>query len=300
MDILITGGTGTIGRALCAALLNQGHRLTILSRRPEKVQKLCGATVKAIPSLNDLSPSLNFDAVINLAGEPVIGPLWTKARRQKLLDSRVGITEQLISFLDRAQSKPKVLISASAVGWYGNGGDKLIDEISPGSGGFAHQLCEGWEQSARKAEAYGIRVCIVRIGLVLSDTGGLLVSMLPSFRLGLGAKLGNGQQWMPWVDYRDLIAIFLWLMEHDDLHGVFNGVAPNPVMNSQFTRALAKQLKRPAWLVTPGFLLKVILGEMGGLLLEGQKAEPKRILESGFQFQHEHLESSLAELLGHA
>jgi hypothetical protein len=298
MDILITGGTGSIGRTLCPVLREQGHRLTVLSRRPEKVPKLCGEGVAAITSLADLPNSARFDAVINMAGEVVIGPYWTAKRKKILWDSRVTLTEQLVDFIARAETKPALLINTSAVGYYGDGGDAILDEDSPGAGGFAHALCDGWEKAARRAEAFGVRVCIVRFGLVLTLNGGLLKSMLPSFRLGLGARLGDGQQWMPWVHCRDLVAMLEFLLNHPTLCGVFNGVSPNPVTNREFTAGLARHLHRPAFLWVPAVLLRSGLGEMGGMLVEGQRVMPKRLLEAGFSFRHPTLDAALSEILG--
>lgn len=298
MDILITGGTGSIGRELCRALKEQGHNLTVLSRKPETVDSICGKDIAAIASLSELPDSAHFDSIVNLAGEVVIGPYWTEKRKKLLWDSRVALTEQLVDFIERAESKPSVLISASAVGYYGDGGDNLIDEDSPGAGGFGHQLCDSWEQAARRAEQFGVRVCVVRIGLVLVPHGGMLKSMLPSFKLGLGARLGDGKQWMPWIHCRDLLAIFEFLLKTPTLSGVFNGVSPNPVTNGEFTACLARHLRRPAFLFVPASFLKGLLGEMGSLLIQGQKAVPKRMLEAGFSFQHETLDSALTEIIG--
>lgn len=298
MDILITGGTGSIGRVLCRSLLAQGHRLTVLSRKPDNVKAICGEGVAAIGSLLDLPDSARFDAIVNLAGEPVIGPYWTEKRKKALWDSRVTLTGQLVDFIGRAQAKPAVLISTSAVGYYGDGGDRILDEESLGTGGFAHALCDAWEKAARQAEDYGVRVCVARFGLVLMPHGGMLKSMLPSFRLGLGARIGDGRQWMPWIHCQDLVAMLEWLLERPTLNGVFNAVSPNPVTNAKFTASLAQHLKRPAVLFVPGFLLKLAMGEMGGLLLEGQRAVPYRFLDSGFQFHYETLDSALDEILG--
>lgn len=297
MDILITGGTGNIGRVLCQALRENGHRLTVLSRKPAKVRSLCGEDAIPLPSLADLPASAHFDAVVNLAGEAVIGPYWTEGRKKQLWNSRVTLTGQLVDFIERAESKPSVLVNASAVGFYGNGGDRLIDEDSAGSGGFGHQLCAAWEQAAQRAEAYGVRVCVARFGLVLMPQGGLLKSMLPSFRLGLGARIGDGKHWMPWVHCHDVVALVEFLLERPDLSGVFNGTAPNPVTNAEFTACLAKHLRRPAFLFVPAFLLRLLLGEMGQLLTEGQRAVPRRLLEAGFQFRYAELDPALSDVI---
>ena len=298
MDILLTGGTGAIGRVLCHRLLAKGHKLTVLSRRPEKVKAICGAGVAAIAKLEDLPSSAQFDAVINLAGEPVIGPYWTANRKKVLWDSRVGVTEQLVELIARLDLKPQVLINASAVGYYGNSIDAIVTEDTPGGGGFAHTLCDGWETAAGRVKAHSLRLCIVRIGLVLMPHGGMLKSMLPPFRFGLGARLGDGRQWMPWIHCLDLVAMFELLLEHPELEGVFNGVAPNPVTNREFTESLARHLNRPAWFCAPAFLLKLAMGEMGELLLGGQFAQPKRFVEAGFEFRYPTLNDAFTEIIG--
>jgi uncharacterized protein (TIGR01777 family) len=298
MDLLITGGTGSIGRVLCRALAAKGHRLTVLSRRPGQVKAICGEGIAAVSALAELPASARFDAVVNLAGEAVIGPYWTENRKKVLWNSRVTVTEQLVDFIGRAEFKPAVLLNTSAVGYYGNGGDTILDEDSPGSGGFAHALCAGWEKAATGVGYFGVRLCIVRFGLVLMPHGGMLKSMLPSFRLGLGARIGDGRQWMPWIHYQDLVAMIELLLDRPELSGVFNGVSPNPVTNREFTASLAKQLKRPAFFYVPAFLLKLVMGEMGQLLLEGQRALPKRLQQAGFEFHYPNLDSALTEIIG--
>ena len=298
MEILITGGTGSIGRVLCRTLTEKGHRLTVLSRNPTKVKAICGEGTVAISSLDDLQESDHFDAVVNLAGEAVIGAYWTENRKQILWNSRVAVTRQLTDFISRATVKPRVFISTSAVGFYGNGGDNIINEESPGSGGFAHTLCQGWEDAASRVKEFGVRLCIVRFGLVLMSHGGMLKSMLPSFRVGLGARIGSGQQWMPWIHCQDLVSMIELLLGNAELCGVFNGVAPNPVTNREFTVSLARHLKRPVFLFVPEWLLKLGMGEMGQLLLDGQRAIPKRFQEAGFVFQYPSLDSALTEIIG--
>jgi len=298
MEILITGGTGSIGRILCRSLTEKGHRLTVLSRKPGKVQTICGEGVVAISTLEDLPDSAYFDAVVNLAGEVVIGPYWTENRKKVLWNSRVGVTDELANFINRAVVKPSVFISTSAVGFYGNRGDNSIDENTPGAGGFAHTLCQGWENAASRVKEFGVRVCIVRFGLVLMPHGGMLKSMLPSFRIGLGARIGNGQQWMPWIHCQDLVCMIELLLGNVELNGVFNGVSPNPVTNREFTMSLARHLKRPAFFFVPALLLKLGMGEMGQLLLDSQRAIPKRFQEAGFVFQYPSLDSALTEIVG--
>jgi uncharacterized protein (TIGR01777 family) len=297
MKILITGGTGAIGRRLCPVLSAKGHALTVLSRQPERVAALCGAEVSAIASLEALKSSPAFDAVVNLAGEVVIGPRWTPARKKILWDSRVTLTEHLLQAMGGLDALPKIWINASATGVYGDGGMQALDESSPGGGGgFGRELCLAWEQAAVKATALGARLCILRIAPVLMPDAGMLKSMLPSFRLGLGARLGDGGQWMPWVHHADLLAMLEFLLEREDLSGVFNAAAPQAVTNREFTAALAKQVHRPAFLSVPAPLLRLAMGEMAELLLCGQKAAPKRLLEAGFNFRYPELAPALAEV----
>lgn len=297
MNILLTGGTGFIGKALCKSLLNHDHRLTVLSRRPEKVPSLCGEAVEAIDNLDKLDAEASFDAIINLAGEGIADARWTAKRKQILKDSRIKTTEQLVSFIDRAKKKPDVLVSGSAVGFYGDKGNVALDENSLPYDDFSHRLCAEWEETAKNAEAYGVRVCILRTGLVIGNDGGFLKRMLPPFKFGLGGRLGDGRQWMSWIHRNDLIKMVEQLIDSPTLLGVFNGTAPNPVTNDEFTQCLAKTLNRPAFLPVPAFALKILLGELAELLLGGQRAFPKRIQDAGFQFTFENLEDALKDVL---
>ena len=297
MKILITGGTGFIGRELCKLLLESEHQLTVLSRKPESVSGLCGAKVKAINKLDDLSKNDSFDAIINLAGEGIADARWSPSRKQILLDSRVKVTEQLVAFIDRAEKKPAVLISGSAVGYYGDQGATELDESSAFNGGYSHSLCAEWEAAAEQAKAYGVRVCIIRTGLVVGAKGGFLKRMLLPFKLGLGGRLGDGSQWMSWIHMQDYIRIMQRMLETNSLEGIFNATAPNPVSNDQFTRCLAKVLNRPAFLPVPAFVLNVLLGEMSELLLGGQRVLPKRLQQENFKFEFTSLEQALQDVL---
>lgn len=298
MNILLTGGTGFIGRKLCHSLLKKGHELTVLSRRPEKVPYLCGEQVQTINDLEKLSAIEHFEVIINLAGEGIADARWSNKRKQTLLDSRIKITEQLNTFINKAKQKPSVLISGSAVGYYGNQGSKILTENSKAiNDGFAHQLCEQWEATAKKAENLGVRVCILRTGLVIGNDGGFLQKMLPAFKLGLGGKIGNGQQWMPWIHRTDLIQIIEKMMDSANMHGPYNASAPNPVTNQEFTCCLAKKLHRPAILPVPAPVLKLSMGEMADLLLGGQRVIPSRLQEINFQFQFNTLDEALDDVL---
>ena len=297
MKILMTGGTGFIGKKLCHFLLGKNHQLTVLSRHPEKVSSLCGESVTAIRSLEQLTASDSFDAVINLAGEGIADARWSKTRKQKLLDSRINTTKQLISYIERADHKPGVLISGSAVGYYGNSGSKRLNEESQPHDDFSHQLCAQWESVALEAEKSGVRVCIVRTGLVIGNDGGFLKRMLLPFKLGLGGPIGNGKQWMSWIHRTDFIAIIDKLLKSATLRGVFNATAPEPVTNSEFSKTLGQVLNRPAFIPIPALVLKILLGEMAELLLGGQRALPTRIEQTGFEFKFKTLSKALDDVL---
>jgi hypothetical protein len=229
-----------IGRHLCAALLALGHRLTVLSRRPETVAEKCGA--QAMASLAEWTPDRTFGAVINLAGEPIVDARWSVRRKQQLRDSRIALTEELVRRIAAAERKPSVLLSGSAVGYYGNGDAAVLDEASAAGDDFAADLCRDWEEAALGAEALGVRVCLLRTGLVLSHDGGLLGKMRLPFSLGLGARLGDGRQWMSWVHIEDYVAMVLHLLGDEKMRGPFNMTAPQPVSNAEFTHVFATAL----------------------------------------------------------
>jgi uncharacterized protein (TIGR01777 family) len=299
MKILVTGGTGFIGRALVRALLAEGHELTVYSRRPAAVAGLLGPQVGVLADLDTWSPDIHFDAVINLAGEPIIGRWWTEARKRVLWDSRVTLTDRLVAALARTQVKPSVLISGSAIGIYGDHGNTPIDEwaaVEPATG-FAGSLCSAWETSALRAREAGIRVCLLRTGLVVGPRGGFLARMLPAFRLALGGPIGTGRQWMSWIHVADQVGLILFLLKAGELDGTFNATAPEPVTNQEFTRILADKLKRPAFLKVPAGLLRIAMGEMSGLLLGSQRVIPTRAMQAGFRFSFETLDAALDNVL---
>jgi uncharacterized protein (TIGR01777 family) len=299
MRILITGGTGLIGQQLCKALLAEGHQLTVLSRHPETVAVKCGAAVQTMATLGEWHPEQTFEAIINLAGEPIVDAWWSAKRKQVLRDSRIALTETLVRRIAAAKQKPVVLLSGSAVGYYGNGGDKELYESTGAGADFSANLCRDWETVALAAKTSGVRVCLLRTGLVLSNSGGLLGKMLLPFKLGMGARLGNGKQWMSWVHIDDYVAMVLRLLADKQLSGPFNMTAPNPVINAQFTQALAHRLHRPAFFVAPDFVLRLAMGERAALMLEGQRVLPANLTDAGFQFKYPKLDSALANLLSH-
>ena len=297
MHILITGGTGLIGRKLCKALLTGGHELTVLSRNPTSVPIKCGTGVHAMRALTEWDSDKIFDAVINLAGEPIVDARWTERRKQTLWDSRVTLTEELVKHIANAEHKPKVLLSGSAIGYYGNRNDTALDEQENAGKDFPAQLCKAWENAASVAEQAGVRVCLLRTGLVLSNNGGFLEPMLLPFKLGLGTCLGDGTQWMSWVHIDDYVAVLLKLLRDPQASGPYNMTSPQPSTNAEFTATLAKVLHRPALFKMPAHLLKLAMGERACLLVEGQKVLPSKISAMGYRFQFSDLSDALHDLL---
>jgi uncharacterized protein len=296
MRVLLTGGTGFIGKALSHQLLARGDSVTVLSRRPAFVRAQFGTGVEVWDNLSLWNAERVFDAVINLAGEPIIDRPWTAARKKALRDSRIGITEQLRRAMQAARHKPRVLLSGSAIGIYGDTGSAEITEQSPAADDFGARLCADWEQAALAAETLGVRVCLLRTGLVLHADGGMLKKMQLPFKLGLGSRLGSGRQIMSWIHRHDYLNAVLFLLDNADCQGAFNLTAPNPVDNRQFTSALATRLGRKAFLVTPEFALKPLLGERRLLLFGGQRALPDKLQRHGFVFRF----PDIADALRHA
>ncbi len=295
MHIVVTGGTGFIGRRLIEQLLQRGERVTVLSRQaPHRVASRCGAVtvVRDIAALR--AP---VDAVINLAGEGVADRPWTAARKRVLRDSRIALTQNLVGHLLAQGCRPQVWINASAIGIYGNAGDTELTETSaPLPGGFARALCEQWEATAQTAQTLAARVCIARLGVVLGP-GGFVARMKLPFKFGLGGRLGNGAQWLSWIHRDDAVAALLFLLDHPDLHGAFNLTAPQPVTNAFWTLEFARALRRPACMHLPAALLREGMGEFGNFLLESQRVFPERLQLAGFEFRYPHLRAALAASL---
>ena len=299
MNTLITGGTGFIGRALVNSLLKEGHKVTVLSRTPDSVNKIIGNKLTTLSNLDQLSSEHSFQVIINLAGAPIFDNHWSETRKKVIRDSRIKLTEQLLAYIERAGVKPELLISGSAIGYYGDQGNSVLNEASPVHPDFSQRLCADWESTAQQAERFGVRVCLIRTGLVLAHDGGLLQRMLRPFNLGLGGILGNGQQWMSWIHRDDWISIAKIMINNQTMQGAYNATAPHPVTNSAFTKILAQHLKRPALLPLPAWLLKLLLGERSDLVLASQRVLPERLLAEGFSFQYPELLSALTEISTH-
>jgi hypothetical protein len=297
MRVLITGGTGFVGHALCPRLAAAGHEVVVLTRQsqPRLPQGVASATTR----LEDLSPA-DFGGVVNLAGAPIGDARWTESRKRLLLDSRIATTSRLVEWMGRSTRRPEVLVSASAVGYYGEQGDRPVTEDTPPTPGFTHELCAAWEREAEKAARLGVRVCRPRIGVVLDRDGGALAKMLPAFRMGAGGRLGSGRHWFPWIHREDMAAICQWLLENPQASGAYNAGAPNPVTNAEFTQALGRALGRPAVLPMPEAALRLLFGEMSEILLVSDRMLPQRLLEAGFRFRHPQLEAALAAIFSGA
>ena len=297
MNLLITGGTGLIGYALQESLFRQQHRSTIVTRFPEKAAPRFQKGTHIFRSVAEIPASHRIDAVVNLAGAQIVGKRWTRARKQMIWNSRVEFTQQLVRWLSERRQKPEALINGSAIGFYGDCGEQAVDEHHGVGQDFGAQLCSAWETEAKKAESLGIRVCLARTGLVLSNRGGMLQQMLLPFRMGLGSKIGSGRQWMSWIHISDQIAALELLLNDRNLSGPFNLTAPGAVTNDAFTSTLARVIHRPRFFTAPQFAIRTALGEASELLLGGQRVAPQRLLECGYRFQFSSLEPALRALL---
>ncbi|VAW94171.1 Cell division inhibitor Slr1223 (YfcH in EC), contains epimerase/dehydratase and DUF1731 domains [hydrothermal vent metagenome] len=295
MNVLITGGTGFIGSTLCSRLLEKKHTIIVLSRHPNAIKE----PVTAINDLKQLKKEAAFDIVINLAGEPIADKRWSTLQKQRILSSRIDTTQKLIAYFKTVKQKPKLFISGSAIGYYGiSETNEAVDETVSGDSSFASQLCQQWEATASQAQALGIRTCLLRTGIVLGKGGGALNKMLIPFKLGLGGRIGQGTQWMPWIHIDDLVGIILLCIDNDSLSGAINGTSPNPVTNQVFTKTLGKVLKRPAILPLPVLVVKLLMGQMGEeLLLAGKKVLPIKVLDAGYQFKYNELEKALVNIV---
>lgn len=310
MNILITGGTGLIGRALSGSLLKNGHHVNILTRNPDKVRntlpsglllhKWDGRSLEGWAHLIE-----ETDVVINLAGESIAGETlpaiitrrWTTESKRRINNSRVDAGHALVAAIEAAQHKPKIFIQASAVGYYGPRGDEPTPESTPTGDDFLANICQAWEDSTAVLDEIGIRRVVVRTGLVLAPNGGILPIMLLPFRLFAGGTLGGGEQFVPWIHIEDEVNAIRFLLENKDAHGAYNLAAPHPVRQRELAQIAGRLLRRPSFIPTPGVALKLVLGEKASLVLDGQQALPDQLLKAGYKFNFENLEPALKDLL---
>jgi uncharacterized protein (TIGR01777 family) len=295
--ILVTGATGFIGSRLVAALAGAGHQVIALVRNPAKTEML-PSPITVITSLDQLAPDTRVDAIVNLAGEPIGNGLWTAEKRKRILESRIDMTGGVVRLIARLENKPAVLVSGSAIGWYGLWQDQVLTESAKSHACFSHELCEAWEQAARPAAEFGVRIVNLRIGLVLGTEGGFITRLLTPFEFGLGGPIGSGKQWMSWIERDDLVRLIAHVIARSDLAGPINATAPIPVTNSKFTEELGRCLHRPAVFRIPAGLLRRFGGDFANeLLLGGQRVLPNKALSNGFVFRHETLRSAFEAIL---
>jgi uncharacterized protein (TIGR01777 family) len=293
MNILITGGTGFIGTPLTKELINNGHSVSVTTRKQsDSKEKLTWNPPSLIPQ--DIISK--FDGIINLAGEPIAPARWTEERKKRILSSRIDTTRALVESIKAADTKPKVLISASAIGYYGPHGDEEVSENTPPASDFLADVCVKWEAEALKAYESGVRVVTVRIGGVLEADGGALPQMIIPFKFFAGGPIGSGKQWFSWIHRDDVVGIMRYALENEAVSGPVNAAAPNPVTNKEFSTALGKALNRPSCLAVPGFMVELTLGELGAVLLTGQKVLPEKALETGYKFKYTDVDAALAAI----
>ena len=295
--ILITGATGFIGSRLCHRLVARGDSVVVLTRDRARAEELFGPHVQIVETLDAIADNDRIDAIVNLAGAPIIGLPWTTRRRKILLGSRLRVTRSVIGLVARLQVKPAVLVNASAIGFYGTTGDEMLDERSPPQRLFQSRLCELWERMALRGEAYGMRVCRLRISLVLARDGGALPQLILGLRLGVGAIMGTGRQWMSWIHIDDLLRVIVTALDDRSVDGVINATAPEPVHHEHFMRAAAGVLGRRFMLPMPAWCLRTLLGEMAQLFVDGQRVAPQKLRALRFEFTHPNLHEALTDLL---
>lgn len=293
--ILITGGTGFIGTPLCQRLAQAGYRLSVLTRSPQAHSQT--ESIRYITKLDELNNS-PVDGIINLAGEPLAAKRWNEKRKQAFIDSRVGMTQQLVNYFKQQSHKPKVVINGSAIGFYGDRGAQILDEQASAGIGFAAELCQKWESSAQDFTEMGARLCIARIGVVLGHSGGPFVEIRKSYDFKVAARMGSGQQWMSWIHLDDMVAALHHLLEHDELSGTFNCTAPEPVTYHNLNQQMAKKTNAIIKLPLPAPIMRVLVGEMADeILLQGQRVMPQQLLATGFVFRYPNLSTALGDLL---
>ncbi|MFC5076960.1 Epimerase family protein [Vibrio thalassae] len=300
MNLLVTGGTGFIGKELLKHLTT--YSITLLTRDEQTARQTlhhtdCG-NIRYVNSLSGFDDLNEFDAIINLAGEPIADKRWSEAQKKRICESRWKTTETLVELINASNEPPTVFISGSAVGYYGDQQDHPFDEsLHVSQDSFAHHVCERWEQIALRAQSEQTRVCLLRTGVVLGGGGGALAKMMLPYKLGLGGPIGNGQQYMPWIHILDMARAIVYLLETEHASGPYNFCAPHAVTNANFSKALASALHRPHFLMTPKWAIKLAMGESSCLLLDSTRAKPKKLTEIGFNFSFPHVDSALINIV---
>ena len=297
MRVVVAGGTGFIGAALCRHLVQDGHDVVVLSRISPQTSFHPKLTYCSWQTAAWRQLFAHGSAVINLAGASVAGQRWSASRKHVLRASRIQTTRTLVEAIAAAPSKPAVLINASAIGYYGPRGDEQLDETAARGDGFLAQLCQEWEHEAQRAELLGVRVVRLRIGLVLGPRGGALAAMVPPFRFLLGGPLGSGKQWLSWIHRDDVIGLIAWALTHSHVSGALNATTPTPVTMREFCRTLGGVMHRPSWAPVPSMVLRTLLGEMADMLLTGQRAAPAAALRQGYTFRFPELSAALDHCL---
>jgi uncharacterized protein (TIGR01777 family) len=302
MRVFVTGATGMIGRRLVAALCERGDKVRALSRSAANARETLGEQVEVVEgdpaAYGNWAAAVNgCDALVNLAGERVVGKRWTDEQKQRMRSSRIDGTDNLVRAVAEAEHRPRVLVSGSAIGYYGFHEDDTLTEASPPGVDFLARLCVDWEQAARNAEEHGVRVVLLRTGVVLDTAGGALAQMLPPFRLFLGGPVGSGRQWLSWIHRDDLVGLILLALDHSDSSGPINGTAPEPQTNRDFSKTLASVLGRPCIFRVPGLALRLRFGEGAELITRGQRVLPTRAQELGYTFRFPALRPALEDLL---
>ncbi|MFT5207394.1 MAG: hypothetical protein ACI9CF_001146 [Candidatus Omnitrophota bacterium] len=298
MHLLISGGTGFIGKHLVKTCIQLGHEITLLVRPTSRIVSSKNTHFIEWDQLQTLS-SVGFDAIINLAGERVVNGRWTEARKAILKKSRTQPTQKLVEFINACEVKPKAFLSASAIGYYGNRGDTELDEYSSPGEGFLSDMCQAWELEAQKASSEQTRVINMRIGVVVGKDGGVLDKFIPPFKHYVGGPIGSGKQWLSWIHSEDIVQSILFLVFKSQLEGAFNLVSPNSVTMQDFCNTLGEAMHKPSWLPVPSFVLKLLMGEMANVVLDSQRLKPKRLLDEGYVFTYDSLKPALNAIINH-
>ncbi|MEH2406773.1 thylakoid membrane protein ThyD [Nostoc sp.] len=305
MKVAITGATGFVGSRLIQRLHGKGHKVVVLARNTAFAQKVFPS--EAFPNLEIVAYTPNAsgswqsviascDGVVNLAGEPIAEGRWTPERKQEILNSRKLGTQKIVETIANANPKPTVLVNASAIGYYGTSESATFDETSLSGNDFLAQVCQAWETEARKVKDAGVRLVILRLGIVLGN-GGALGKMIPPFKLFAGGPIGSGRQWFSWIHVDDLVNLILQALTKPEIEGVYNATAPNPVRMADLSQTLGRVMNRPSWLPVPAFAIEALLGDGAIVVLEGQQVIPKRTVQTGFEYKYPNLQSALTQIL---